>query len=567
MQEFIEINSLKRQVLVVDDELINREILGAMLSQSYETVFAENGRQAMELLLAPEQNFSLILLDLLMPEMDGFTVIERCQADERLKKIPIIVMTSEKEAEVRSIRMGAADFITKPYDMPEVILARCERIIDFSEDKNIIQSTEKDSLTGLYTKEFFFAYIHRLAPQSEQNMTALALNIDRFHLINELFGRQEGNSILKKTADLICKYILGSHGIACRVESDLFYVYCRRRDNYEALIKQMQEELSKVTKARNLHLCAGIYEDTDASVVPEIRFDRARSVVDSIHDRYDAHAAFYTQEQHERSVFREQLIGGVQEAIDNRQLAVYFQPKYRITGERPELVSAEALVRWKHPELGMISPGAFIPLFEHNGLISKVDHFVWREAAAQIRRWKDTYGVTIPVSVNVSRVEFFDAGPEEKLLRILAEQSLDTSDLMPEITESAFADNGERLIEIVSQMRADGFQIEMDDFGTGYSSLNMLTSIPIDALKLDMGFIRNMSESPKNRKLVELMIDIAHFWGVPVIAEGVEEEHQLDLLKKMGCDIIQGYCFSPPVPADAFEKLIEKEIRIRRENV
>ena len=566
MQEFIEINSLKRQVLVVDDERINREILGAMLEQSYEIVFAENGRQAMELLYAPEQRFSLILLDLLMPEMDGFTVIERCQADARLKKIPIIVMTAEREAEVRSIRMGAADFITKPYDMPEVILARCERIIDFSEDKSIIQSTEKDPLTGLYTKEFFFAYIQRLTPQSEQNMTALALNIDRFHLINELFGRQEGNHILKKTADLIRKYILGSHGIACRVESDLFYVYCRHKEHYEALIELMQEELSTATKARNLHLCAGVYENTDLSVPPEIRFDRARSVVDSIHDRYDAHVAFYTQEQHERSVFYEQLIGGVQEAIDDRQLTVYFQPKYRITGERPELVSAEALVRWKHPELGMISPGAFIPLFEHNGLISKVDHFVWREAAAQIRRWKDTYGVTIPVSVNVSRVEFFDAGPEERLMRFLAEHSLDTSDLMPEITESAFADNGERLIEIVTQMRADGFRVEMDDFGTGYSSLNMLTSIPIDALKLDMGFIRNMSENPKNTKLVELMIDVAHFWGVPVIAEGVEDKRQLDLLKEMGCDIIQGYYFSPPVPADAFEKLIEKEIRLCREN-
>lgn len=559
MKQFMTAGGMKRRVLIVDDEIINRMMLGAMLEQTYETAFASNGEEAMTALRDPDANFSLILLDLMMPVMDGFRVIETCQADEQLRKIPIIVMTAEKSAEVKSIRMGAADFITKPYDMPEVILARCERIIELSEDKSLIRSTERDKISGLYTRDYFFAYLQRLLPRLDTPSDALVLNIDRFHLINELFGRKEGDRVLGRFGELIADMLSDIRGIACRSESDTFFVFCERQETYESLVEQMQEKLAEFTRSRSLRLRAGIYSCETDQNDPETWFSRAKAACDRIRGQYGALTTRYNNELYERTVYHERLIGDVQDAIDRHDFVVYFQPKYKIQGDYPTLGSAEALIRWIHPELGFISPGDFIPLFENNGLIRKVDHFVWREAAAQIARWREQYGVTIPVSVNVSRVDVFDPELEKKLLAILEEFSISPNDLMLEITESSYADGADRLIEVVNHLREIGFKIEMDDFGSGYSSLNMLTELPIDVLKLDMQFIRHMLQDEKSLQLVRLVLDIAGFLGVPVVAEGVEEVEQLNVLREMGCDIVQGYYFSPPLPVQRFGELIEKE--------
>ena len=559
MKKFMTAGGMKRRVLIVDDEMINRELLGAMLSQSYEISFAADGQEAMDALMQPDTDYSLILLDLMMPVMNGFEVIERCRADEALRQIPIIVMTSEKSAEVRSIRMGAADFITKPYDMPEVILARCERIIELSEGESIIRSTERDKVSGLYTRGYFFAYLKQMLPRLDTQADAIVLNIDRFHLINELFGREEGDRVLSYCGELISEMLSSTRGIACRSESDTFFIFCERQEDYEHTVEQMQEKLAEFARSRSLRLRAGVYSCEMGSDEPEAWFSRAKSACDRIRGQYGSLTTRYNNELYERTVFHERLIGDIQDAIDGRQFVVYFQPKYRIQGDRPVLSSAEALIRWIHPELGFISPGEFIPLFEQNGLIRRVDHYVWREAAAQIGRWRDRFGRIIPVSVNVSRVDIFDPELENKLCAILDEFKLSPDDMMLEITESAYADNGDRLIEVVNSLRDRGFKIEMDDFGSGYSSLNMLTEIPIDVLKLDMKFIRRMLIDDKSLRLVELVMDIAGYLEVPVVAEGVEEEKQLNTLRNMGCDLVQGYYFSPPLPAQRFEELIKKE--------
>ena len=565
MKNYMTASGIKRRVLIVDDELINRELLSAMLSQTFEIETASNGQEAMMMLTQPDANYSLILLDLMMPVMDGFEVIERCQKDEALKRIPIIVMTSEKSAEVRSIRMGAADFITKPYDMPEVILARCERIIELSEDKSIIRSTERDKVSGLYTRSYFFAYLQQMVQRLEKPMDALVLNLDRFHLINELFGRDEGDRVLATIGELISEKLSELRGIACRSESDTFFLFCERQEEYESLMEEMQSKLAAFAKSRSLRLRAGIYSCEEHESDPEAWFSRAKSACDRIRGQYGSLATRYNNELYERTVFHERLIGDIDDAINHRDFVVYFQPKYRIQGECPVLTSAEALIRWIHPELGFISPGEFIPLFEQNGLIRRVDHYVWRSAAEQIKCWREQYGMSIPISVNVSRVDIFDPELEKKLCDILDEFSLSSDDLMLEITESAYADSADRLIEVVNSLRDKGFKIEMDDFGSGYSSLNMLTEIPIDVLKIDMQFIRRMLLDDKNLKLVRLVMDIAEFLDVPVVAEGVEEEEQLNVLRKMGCDIVQGYYFSPPLPAQRFGELIRQECQRRGE--
>ena len=214
----------------------------------------------------------------------------------------------------------------------------------------------------------------------------------------------------------------------------------------------------------------------------------------------------------------------------------------------------------------MVSPAKFIPLFEENGLVQKLDHYVWKETAEQVRRWKEQFGIVVPVSVNVSRLDIYDPELENELLDIVHSNGLETSDILLEITESAYTDNSEQIIQKVEQLRADGFRIEMDDFGSGYSSLNMLTALPIDALKLDMRFVRNICTSEKALKMVELVIEIAEFLNVPVISEGVETVEQYQLLKNIGCDMIQGYYFSRPVPPEEFNQLIEKELAQRKES-
>lgn len=565
MKNYMTISDIKRRVLIVDDEPINQELLGAMLSQTFEIATASNGQEAMMMLTQPDADYSLILLDLLMPVMDGFEVIERCQSDEALKRIPIIVLTSEKSAEVRSIRMGAADFITKPYDMPEIILARCERIIELSEDKSIIRSTERDKVSGLYTRSYFFVYLRQIIHRIDHPTDALVLNIDRFHLINDLFGRDEGDRVLSYIGELISERLSGLRGIACRSESDTFFIFCERQEEYESLIEEIQTKLSAFTKSRSLRLRAGVYSCEDHSGDPESWFSRAKAACDSIRGQYGSFTTRYNNELYERAVFHERLIGDIDDAINNRNFVVYYQPKYKILGKYPVLTSAEALIRWIHPELGFINPGEFIPLFEQNGLIRRVDHFVWRSVAQQIKRWREQYAVTIPISVNVSRVDIFDPELEKKLCDLLDEFSLSHDELMLEITESAYADSAERLIEVVNSLRSKGFLIEMDDFGAGYSSLNMLTEIPIDVLKIDRQFIRRMLLDDKNLRLVKLVRDIAGFLRVPVVAEGVEEKEQLKLLKRMGCDIVQGYYFSPPLPAERFGELIEQDLQRKEE--
>ncbi|MER2139952.1 MAG: EAL domain-containing protein, partial [Succiniclasticum sp.] len=188
----------------------------------------------------------------------------------------------------------------------------------------------------------------------------------------------------------------------------------------------------------------------------------------------------------------------------------------------PMLSSAEALIRWNHPELGLVSPGTFIPLFEGNGQISTVDHYVWDVAARQIAEWRRKFGVTLPISVNLSRVDVFDPRLEERLEALVERYDLDHKSLKLEITESAYTENAEQMIELINRLQARGFEIEMDDFGSGYSSLNMLSSMPVDVLKMDMKFVRNIVHSEKDFRLVGVVLDIARYLKVPVVAEGVE---------------------------------------------
>ena len=547
------------KILVVDDQEINRDVLGVILEDQYEVLFAENGKEALGIIREHENDLSLVMLDLIMPVMSGFEVLEAMHSDERMKNIPVIVLTAEKNAELEALKLGAADFITKPFDMHEVILARVGRMIELSEGKNLISAAEHEKVSQLYSRNFFFEYAGRLFTyHPELQLDAAVLNIEHFHSINDLVGREFGNKVLRKLGDEIRDFLSETDGIACRYEGDNFNIYFSHRSDYAELLDRFQTGLIGLSKNVDIHLRMGV-KPYSPGMDPVTMFDRARTACNMVRGDFKRSLMVYDDEMHKRDLFSQRLINDLRAAVDDKQLTVYFQPKYAIQCDPPVLSSAEALIRWKHPELGMISPGSFIPLFEENGLISIVDDFVWHEAAAKIAEWKVKFGVTVPVSVNLSRADVFDGSLVDTLKKIIGDNGLNPKDLKLEVTESACSENAKQQLEVIAGLRDSGFEIEMDDFGSGYSSLNMLSAMPVDVLKIDMKFIRNIETSETDLQLVRLVLDLSRYLNVKVVAEGVETEGQLKLLKDAGCDIVQGYYFSRPLPAEDFEKLIERE--------
>ncbi len=553
----------RRLVLIVDDQVHFRELLAKVLEEKYETIAASDGETALELIREHGDDLSLILLDLQMPGMNGLDLLRILANDQDLKDIPVIVLTSDQNAEVDSLNMGSADFIFKPHMNPAVIRARVDHAIELSEDRSIIHATERDTLTGLYNREYFYRYADQYDQHHhDADMDAVVLDVHHFHMLNERYGREYGDSVLRKIGEKTREMVRDEGGIVCRREADTFLIYCPHREDYDLILKGVSSGLTGDNGSDNrIRLRIGVYEHVDRSIDMERRFDRAKMAADTIRGNYLKHIAIYDNDLHEFEIYTERLLEDYAEALAQRQFTVFYQPKFDIRSEIPVLASAEALVRWKHPELGMISPGTFIPLFEDNGLIQQLDLYVWREAAAQINDWKARLGISVPVSVNVSRIDMYDPGLIDTLQGILNEFSLEPEELLLEITESAYTQDSEQIISTVNRLRELGFRIEMDDFGTGYSSLNMISSLPIDALKLDMKFIHDAFRDGKDTRLIEIIIDIAEYLGVPTIAEGVETVDQVNVLRRLGCHLVQGFYFSRPVPASEYETFIEEKIR------
>ncbi len=547
----------KRNILVADDEFINRELLENILSDEYDVLKAEDGEMAYEMIRQNRNTLSLILLDLIMPKMTGLELLSRISDEPDLKGIPVIVLTSDHDSEVESLRNGAYDFIPKPYPQPDVIKARVSRSIELAENRQIISATERDELTGLYTIEYFYRYgsqFDKYYPNAE--MDALCFDVNHFHVLNERFGTEKGDEILKHIAERLETVFADKASFVCRKTADTFLVYCSHRDHdeYAKIVDQIAEigeDLHTSLKMR-----VGVYSCCDKKLDIHLRFGRAKIASDKIRNNYTVSVSDFDEALIDAELFAEQLVEEFPKALEEKQFLVYFQPKFDIRGDKPVLSSAEALVRWIHPSLGMISPGAFIPLFEGDGLIAKLDEYVWRRTAEKIADWKARLGISVPVSVNLSRADLYDPELVDTMEKITRESGISRDDLYLEVTESAYVSDSSQMVDRVKALREHGFFIEMDDFGSGYSSLNMISELPIDALKLDMKFIRTAFEKKNDTRMISIVIDIADYLKVPVIAEGVETEEQYLELKRLGCAIIQGYYFSKPVPADEFERFL-----------
>ena len=425
--------------------------------------------------------------------------------------------------------------------------------------KQLISATETDALTGLYNRDYFFQYANRMRrEQPDAPMDAIVLNIEQFHSINALNGWEFGDQVLRILGNEIQEVAKEHKGIAGRFGADRFDIFCRHTDSYQAILDRLQHKLDDLALNASVRLRMGV-KPWQKDLEPIQMFDMARTACNMSRGSMNNPLIIFDQTLRERELYEQRLLNDLRRALDSFEFEVYYQPKYDIQSEPPRLVSAEALIRWQHPELGMVAPGDFIPLFERNGKIEEVDKYVWAEAARQVARWRAQFGVTIPVSVNLSRVDVFDPQLECILDGILSQNGLEHDALKLEVTESAYIENADHVIQVVRSLRRKGYIVEMDDFGTGYSSLNMLSTMPIDVLKMDRTFIQNIENSEKDIQLVALILGLAKNMNVPVIAEGVETERQLQKLKQLGCTLVQGYYFSRPLhPAEFETELLTK---------
>lgn len=548
----------KRQILVVEDNRLNREMLSEILSEQYTVLEAENGRQALEILKRKKDSISLVLLDIMMPVMDGYTFLRIVKADPSLSSVPVIVLTQSDSAreEIAALARGATDFMSKPYHL-DVVMHRVAGIIKLCETSAMANRYKFDRLTGLYSKDYFYQKVReRLLENPEEEYCIICSNIENFKLYNDSFGVREGDRLLKEIADL-AKKMVGDTGFCGRFSADRFLCFqTMKRERQDMRSFSNQENIQSTAKLKKTVMRWGIYEIKDRTVPVELMCDRAIMAVESINGQYGKYFAVYDESLRDKILLEQSLISTMPKAIEEKQFEVYFQPKYSL--ENGRMAGAEALVRWNHPEKGFISPGQFIPLFEKNGSISKLDAYVWEETCKKLARWKSAGCNILPVSVNVSRADLFLDNLADSLVDLTKKYGIPPNILHLEITESSYTANMLQISDAVAQLRENGFLIEMDDFGSGYSSLNVFSQVSVDIVKMDMKFVQNETSKPASQSILNDVINMAHRIGIKVVAEGVEEKTQAERLRMCGCDWAQGYFFAKPMPAKEFEKLLKE---------
>lgn len=552
----------KKTALIVDDEEINVEIMTSILENDFHVLKAYDGKEALDLLRSGDHKIDLVLLDVFMP-MDGREVLKVRNASPELKRIPFIVCTSDRNIEKECFHLGVNDFIKKPYENPDIIVARAKRMIELYEDRSILKEVERDKLTNLYNVEFFKKFAKQFDanfPDLKKDLLLISLN--RFRLINELYGREYASRILMAIAEEIKALLSEWGGLAGNGGESSFFLYCEHREDYALLPSRLKEAVKKALGGINVSFRIAVYPCVDPALDKEVALGRVRATADSLGADYSKEIAIYSHANQEKTLRMEELIEAFPQALEEGQFKLYFQPKYNVVGDKPVLSSAEVLIRWVSPKFGFVTPGDFIPLFEENGLIGKLDAYILEKSAEYMRRWKDAFGFYVPLSVNLSRVDIYRPNLVEEIIGYVDSNGIPRDKYYIEITESAFVEDAGEVIPVIQRIRDAGFKIEIDDFGSGYSSFGALADLPFDVLKIDMQFIRAMEKNPKVKDIIKMIINLSKTLNALVVSEGVETKEQCDFLKENGCDVIQGYYFSKPLPLGEFEEKIQKEFAV-----
>ena len=411
-----------------------------------------------------------------------------------------------------------------------------------------------DELTGIYNKQAFYAKTKEmLLDNPDKNFDLLRINIERFKVLNDLFGESTGDKLLRYIGKFL-KEINLPLCVSGRLYADNFVVcYEAGKGDSRRMINTLQMVADSFAINNRTILSFGLYRIDDKTLPVSVMCDRANMALWKAKGNFKNPYCEYDEKMRQQVLKEQKIINAMERAIQNKEFTLYLQPKYDI--EKGTIIGAEALVRWISLENGFISPGDFIPVFENNGFVYEVDKFIWEESCRYLRKWLDEGREVHPISVNVSRIDLYDPKLVQHLVNLREKYQLPSQYLELEITESAYTEDPEQIITITRQLREAGFVILMDDFGTGYSSLNMLKDIQIDVLKLDMGFLKSSDYSAKGGNILTAILKMAESLKMQTIAEGVETKEQVEFLKKIGCQCVQGFYFARPMPAQEYERL------------
>lgn len=552
---------MKKTVLVVEDQEMNREILKALLEDRYTVIGAENGLEALEILKTDSERISAILLDIVMPVMDGYGFLEEFKKEPEYDKIPVIVTTDKDadETEEKALALGANDFVNKPYNI-KVLLRRIDNIIDMKESIYRLRDAERDSLTGAYNRKAFYRKAKEIIKSNpEEKYQIIASDIEKFKYFNDAFGWKEGDSLLKFYTEMLNGAFENKDVLFARAHSDIFYFLCKESDNIiNTLIYTTKMVYQRFYEAK-LSFKFGVYNIEDKSIIINSMCDNAIAACNQAKLTYDQDVYVYDDALMSKNQQNIQITKTMKQSLMNEDFKVYYQPKYDI--QTNKMIGAEALIRWQHPELGFILPGEFIPIFEENGFITELDIYIWEHVCGFIEKMKNEHNKILPVSVNVSRKDIYKEGLPEILKSMVERHNLSPTYLHLEITESAYMENTENLLEVVRRLKEYGFIIEMDDFGSGYSSLNILAELPIDIIKLDMKFIQNEQKNKNSHNIISSIVNLAKWMNLIIVVEGAETEEHIQYLRRLKCNFVQGYYFSRPIPEQEFKnKLLSEDI-------
>jgi len=542
-------NSDRPKILIVESNAENMAELKLIISSHYE-VIESTAEKALDIITSRELFIASAIIDI----RQAAPILKTIRSTLTISKFPVLISTDIENSELENelLDLEVIDFLKKPYDKRRV-LNRLKTAIKLAEANKAIDELERDELTGLLTRK---AFLHKteqfVANYPEKTFCVIAFDFDNFKSSNSLYGVEKCNEFLAFTAKEMMKVMPES--LSGRFGGDqyiLFFEY-QNEVNLERLERLTKFILDNAPIPHQI-VKMGIYAPIDCELPMAINCDRAFLSIREIKGKYGKNFAFFEDDLQSQLLNEQRITETMERALEESQFQVFYQPKHEtVTGY---IAGAEALVRWNHPEYGFMSPNQFIPLFEKNGFIVKLDTFVLEQVCKDLKRWKQEGLPLVPISVNVSRRDFMEPGCIESQYTIIDKYEIDHSLLHMEVTESLYSENTDFIISQVKKTQDLGFLIEMDDFGAGYSSLGLLSSFPLNVLKLDISFVRNIK---KNEVVVENIIKMAHRMGLLTIAEGAETVEQFKILRTLGCDYIQGYYFSKPLPVREFEAYLKK---------
>lgn len=413
--------------------------------------------------------------------------------------------------------------------------------------------SEYDTLTGLYNASRFYIDAGNKVTDESEEYAVISFDIDRFKMINDLFGMKAGDDVLRHVADVL-KNNLPEKSICCRVHSDVFFIcmaYTKKGDIIK-LIEKLRKAIYKNKFAFDINTSFGVYLVQDRMIPINLMCDRATLAGRTVKNSAMKFCAFYDEQYRAEMLKATEIEQDMNEALSGKQFVMYLQPKYCL--ESGKICGAEVLARWQHPVKGLIQPNDFIPLFERNGFILKLDEYMWEEACKTLTQWKKEGKTTVSLSVNISRYHIKNNDLVAVWKRLIHKYDVQPSDLTLEITETFFYDSAD-LYEVLQKLQDMGFKLEVDDFGAGYSSLNMIRQVPVNTIKIDKDFLDKKLSTEKGKIVISHTIAMAKELKLLVVAEGVETKEHVEFLKSSACDVAQGYYFAKPMPLEEFNAL------------